>query len=124
MEIKPIRTKADYRAALNEIEGLMSAAADTPEGERLDVLVTLVEAYESRHYRLDLPDPVEAIKFCMEQQGLTPKDMVPMIGRINRVYEVLNRKRPLTLAMIQRLHSELGIPAESLIKPCEKRRAA
>ena len=124
MEIKPIRTKADYRAALKEVEGLMSAAADTPEGERLDVLVTLVEAYESRHYRLDLPDPVEAIKFRMEQQGLTPKDMVPMIGRINRVYEVLNRKRPLTLAMIQRLHSELGIPAESLIKPCEKRRAA
>ena len=124
MEIKPIRTKADYRAALKEIEGLMSAEADTPEGERLDVLVTLVEAYESRHYRLDLPDPVEAIKFRMEQQGLTPKDMVPMIGRINRVYEVLNRKRPLTLAMIQRLHSELGIPAESLIKPCEKRRAA
>ena len=72
--------------------------------------------YESRHYRLDLPDPVEAIKFRMEQQGLTPKDMVPMVGRINRVYEVLNRKRPLTLAMIQRLHSELGIPAESLIK--------
>jgi HTH-type transcriptional regulator/antitoxin HigA len=124
MEIKPIRTKADYRAALKEVEGLMAAAADTPEGERLDVLVTLVEAYESRHYRLDLPDPVEAIKFRMEQQGLTPKDMVPMIGRINRVYEVLNRKRPLTLAMIQRLHSELGIPAESLIKPCEKRRAA
>jgi HTH-type transcriptional regulator/antitoxin HigA len=124
MEIKPIRTKADYRAALKEIEGLMSAAADTPEGERLDVLVTLVEAYERKHYRLDLPEPVEAIKFRMEQQGLTPKDMVPMIGRINRVYEVLNRKRPLTLAMIQRLHSELGIPAESLIKPCEKRRAA
>ena len=124
MDIKPIRTKADYRAALKEVEGLMSAAADTPEGERLDVLVTLVEAYESRHYRLDLPDPVEAIKFRMEQQGLTPKDMVPMIGRINRVYEVLNRKRPLTLAMIQRLHSELGIPAESLIRPCDKRRAA
>ena len=124
MEIKPIRTKADYRAALKEIEGLMSAEADTPEGERLDVLVTLVEAYEKRRYPLDLPDPVEAIKFRMEQQGLTPKDMVPMIGRINRVYEVLNRRRPLTLAMIQRLHTQLGIPAESLIKPCEKRRAA
>jgi HTH-type transcriptional regulator / antitoxin HigA len=124
MEIKPIRTKADYRAALKEIEGLMPAEADTPEGERLDVLVTLVEAYEKRRYPLDLPDPVEAIKFRMEQQGLTPKDMVPMIGRINRVYEVLNRRRPLTLAMIQRLHTQLGIPAESLIKPCEKRRAA
>ena len=116
MEIKPIRTKADYRAALKEIEALMTAEADTSEGERLDVLVTLVEAYERKHYRLDLPDPVEAIRFRMEQKGMTPKDLVPMIGRINRVYEVLSRKRPLTLAMIQRLHSELGIPAESLIK--------
>ena len=116
MEIKPIKTKADYRAALKEIEALMAAEADTPEGERLDVLVTLVEAYERKHYRLDLPDPVEAIRFRMEQKGMTPKDLVPMIGRINRVYEILSRKRPLTLAMIQRLHSELGIPAESLIK--------
>jgi HTH-type transcriptional regulator / antitoxin HigA len=94
----------------------MSAERDTPEGERLDVLVMLVEAYESRHYPLDLPDAVEAIRFRMEQKGLTPKDLVPLIGRINRVYEVLNRRRPLTPAMIQRLHSELGIPAESLIK--------
>ena len=124
MEIKPIRTKADYRAALKEIEALMSAQRDTLEGERLDVLVTLVEAYESRHYPLDLPDPVEAIRFRMEQKGLTPKDLVPLIGRINRVYEVLSRRRPLTLAMIQRLHSELGIPAESLIKQSERRRAA
>ena len=124
MEIKPIKTKADYRAALKEIEALMAAELDTLEGDRLDVLVTLVEAYENRHYRLDLPDPVEAIKFRMEQKGMTPKDLVPMIGRINRVYEVLTRKRPLTLAMIQRLHSELGIPAESLIKQAEKRRAA
>ena len=124
MEIKPIRTKADYRAALKEIAALMSAERDTPEGERLDVLVTLVEAYESRHYPLDLPDPVEAIRFRMEQKGLTPKDLVPLIGRINRVYEVLSRRRPLTLAMIQRLHSELGIPAESLIKQSERRRAA
>lgn len=124
MEIKPIRTKADYRAVLKEIETLMAAQRDTPEGERLDVLVTLVEAYESRHYSLDLPDPVEAIRFRMEQKGLTPKDLVPMIGRINRVYEVLSRRRPLTLAMIQRLHSELGIPAESLIKKSERRRAA
>ena len=123
MEIKPIKTKADHRAALKEIEALMAAESDTPEGERLDVLVTLVEAYEKKHYRLDLPDPVEAIKFRMEQKGMTPKDLVPMIGRINRVYEVLSRKRPLTLAMIQRLHSELGIPAESLIKQPERRRA-
>jgi HTH-type transcriptional regulator/antitoxin HigA len=124
MEIKPIKTKADYRAALKEIEALMGAQRDTPEGERLDVLATLVEAYEHKHYRLDLPDPIEAIKFRMEQKGMTAKDLVPMIGRINRVYEVLSRKRPLTLAMIQRLHSELGIPAESLIKQPERRRAA
>lgn len=124
MEIKPIKTKADYRAALKEIETLMAAERDTPEGERLDVLVTLVEAYERKHYQLDLPDPVEAIKFRMEQKGMTAKDLVPMIGRINRVYEVLSRRRPLTLAMIQRLHSDLGIPAESLIKQSERRRAA
>ena len=124
MEIRPIRTKADYRAALKEIDSLMAGERNTPEGERLDVLVTLVEAYESKHYPLDLPDPVEAIKFRMEQKGMTPKDLVPMIGRINRVYEVLSRRRPLTLAMIQRLHRELGIPAESLIKQPERRRAA
>ncbi len=124
MEIKPIRTKTDYRAALKEIETLMSARIDTPEGERLDVLATLVEAYEKKHYRFDLPDPVEAIKFRMEQSGLAPKDLVPMIGQINRVYEVLNRKRPLTLQMIRRLHRDLGIPAESLIKELEQRKAA
>ena len=124
MKIKPIKTKADYRAALKEIEALMAAERDTPAGERLDVLVTLVEAYERKHYAFDLPDPVEAIKFRMEQKGMTPKDLVPMIGRINRVYEVLSRRRPLTLAMIQRLHSELGIPAESLIKQPDGRKAA
>lgn len=124
MEIRPVRTKADYRAALKEIETLMAAERDTPEGERLDVLVTLVEAYESKHYALELPDPVEAIRFRMEQKGMTPKDLVPMIGRINRVYEILGRRRALTLAMIQRLHRELGIPAESLIKQPERRKAA
>lgn len=124
MDIRPIKTKADHRAALKEIEALMAAERDTPEGERLDVLVTLVEAYEKKHYPLDLPDPVEAIRFRMEQKGMTPKDLVPMIGQINRVYEILSRRRPLTLAMIQRLHNDLGIPAESLIKQAEKRRAA
>lgn len=124
MEIKPIRTKADYRAALKEIETLMAAELGTAEGERLDVLATLVEAYENKHFPMDLPDPVEAIKFAMEQKGLTAKDLVPMIGRLNRVYEVLSRRRPLTIAMIQRLHSDLGIPAESLIKQPDKRRAA
>lgn len=116
MEIRPIRTKADYRAALREIEGLMRARANTPEGDRLDVLTTLVEAYEARHFPMDLPDPVEAIKFEMERQGLTVKDLEPLIGRANRVYEVLARKRPLTLRMIRRLHEGLGIPADSLIK--------
>jgi len=116
MDIKPIKTDADYRAALKEIETLMMAESDTPEGEKLDVLVTLVEAYERKHYPLALPDPVEAIKFEMEQKGLTVKDLEPMIGKSNRVYEVLNHKRSLTLKMIWRLHEQLGIPAESLIK--------
>ena len=116
MKIKPIRTQADYKATLKTVESLMDARAHTPEGDRLDVLVTLVEAYERKRFPLDLPDAVEAIKFRMEQQGLTPRDLEPMIGRSNRVYEVLNRKRGLTLAMIQRLHLGLGIPAESLIK--------
>ncbi len=117
MDIKLIKTDADYRAALAEIETLMVATLDSPEGERLDLLVTLVEAYERDHYPMDLPDPVEAIRFEMEQNGLTPKDLEPMIGRSNRVYEILSRKRPLTLKMIWRLHRDLGIPAESLIKP-------
>lgn len=116
MNIKPIRTKADYRGALKEIEGLMSAKANTPEGDRLDVLTTLVEAYERLHFPMDLPDAVEAIKFRMEQSGLTVKDLEPVIGRSNRVYEVLSRKRPLTLRMIEGLNRKFGIPAESLLK--------
>lgn len=102
----------------------MSARTGTPEGERLDVLATLVEAWEQKHYPMELPDPVEAIRFRMEQSGLTPKDLVAMIGQLNRVYEVLNRKRPLTLSMIRRLHRDLGIAAESLINQPEERRAA
>ncbi len=117
MDIKPIKTDTDYRAALKEIENLMSSEQDTPLGEKLDVLVTLVEAYEAKNYPLDLPDPVEAIKFEMQQKGLTVKDLEPMIGKSNRVYEILNYKRTLTLKMIWRLNQELGIPAESLIKP-------
>ena len=124
MEIRPIRTKTDYRLALKSIESLMSARRDTSAGERLDVLVTLVEAYERKHYPLDAPDPVAAIKFEMERKGLIARDLEPMIGRSNRVYEVLNRKRPLTLQMIWKLHKGLGIPAESLIKPAAKSRAA
>lgn len=117
MNIKPIRTDADYRTALKDVESLMTAELNTSEGEKLDILVTLIEAYERMHFPLDLPDPVEAIKFEMEQKCLTIKDLEPMIGKSNRVYEVLNRKRALTLKMIQRLHKDLGIPAESLIKP-------
>jgi HTH-type transcriptional regulator/antitoxin HigA len=116
MDIKPIKTQRDYRRLLKEIEGLMNAKRNTTEGDRLDVLVTLVEAWETKHYPLDLPDAVEAIKYHMEQKGLAPRDLIPFIGTRNRVYEVLSRKRPLTLAMIQRLHGGLGIPAESLIK--------
>ena len=122
MDIKPIKNSEDYRAALKEAETLMLAAPDSPEGERLDVLVTLIEAYERKHYALDLPDPVEAIKFAMESRGLSAKDLQPMIGRLNRVYEVLSRRRPLTLKMVWRLHKGLGIPAESLIKPPEDSR--
>jgi HTH-type transcriptional regulator/antitoxin HigA len=124
MDIKPIKTDEDYRAALVEIDLLMSAAPESPEGERLDILVTLISAYEQQHFPMDLPDPVEAIKFVMDQRGLTVKDLEPMIGRSNRVYEVLNRRRPLTLAMIWKLHKELGIPAECLIKQPEETQAA
>ncbi len=116
MEIKPVRTQRDYAAALKLIEQLMGAKRNTIEGDRLDVLVTLVEAYETKHFALELPDPVAAIKFVMEQRNLTIKDLVPFIGRPNRVYEVLNHKRPLTMAMAWKLHRGLGIPAESLIR--------
>jgi HTH-type transcriptional regulator/antitoxin HigA len=116
MNIKPIKTKTGYRKALKVIESLMTAKANTPAGDQLDVLVTLVEAYERKHFPLDLPDAVEAIKFRMEQSGLTVKDLEPVIGRSNRVYEVLSRKRALTLRMIKGLHVRFGIPAESLLK--------
>ncbi len=123
MNVKVIKTEDEYRSALKEIETLMTAEMDTPEGERLDLMVTLVEAYERQHYPLDLPDAVAAIRFEMEQRGLSIKDLEPMIGRSNRVYEVLNYKRALTTRMIWRLHKDLGIPAESLIKPAEALRA-
>jgi HTH-type transcriptional regulator/antitoxin HigA len=119
MVIKPIKTDADYRGALKEIESLMMAKADTTDGDKLDVMVTLVEAYEAKHFPMALPDPVEAIKFEMERKGLTVKDLEPMIGKSNRVYEILNRKRSLTLKMIWKLHNGLGIPAECLIKPSQ-----
>ncbi|SFM19675.1 HTH-type transcriptional regulator / antitoxin HigA [Desulfomicrobium norvegicum] len=116
MNIKTIHNEDDYRAALRQIETLMNAQENTPEGDLLDILVTLVEAYERKAYPMNFPDPVEAIKFHMEQNEMTPKDLEPVIGRMNRVYEVLNHKRPLTLKMIRNLHGQFGIPAESLIK--------
>ncbi|MCP5165543.1 MAG: transcriptional regulator [Pseudomonadales bacterium] len=116
MNIRPIKTESDYRATLAEVESLMLAEPGTPEGEKLDVLTTLLEAYERNHYPMDFPDPVDAIKFEMERRGLTVADLEPMIGKRNRVYEVLNHKRSLSLKMIWRLHEQLGIPAESLIK--------
>lgn len=124
MNIRPIKTDADYRETLREIETLMSAAPGTEEGDRLDVLVTLVEAYERTHFPMDLPDAVEAIKFRMEQQGLTVDDLVPVIGRKNRVYEVLARRRPLTVRMIQALNRTFNIPAESLLNQRVSQKAA
>ena len=124
MDIKPIKTKTDYQTVLKEIEALMDAKPRTSKGDRLEVLATLVEAYEAKHYSLDLPDPVEAIKYTVESKGLTVKDLEPMIGRSNRVYEILSRKRPLTLKMIWALHRKLGIPAESLVRPSKATHAA
>ena len=112
MEIKPIKTEKDYNNALKEIERLFDSKPGTPEGDRLEVLSTLVEAYEDEHYAIPAPDPVEAINYFMESRGLTRTDIEPYIGSRARVSEILNRKRPLTLTMIHRLHTELGIPAE------------
>ena len=117
MDIKPIKSEKDYKAALKEIERLFYAEPGTAEGDRLEVLSTLVEAYEDTHYEIPAPDPIEAIYYFMESRGLTRADIEPYIGSRARVSEVLNRKRPLTLPMIQRLNKQLGIPADILIKP-------
>jgi HTH-type transcriptional regulator / antitoxin HigA len=124
VELKPIKTKTDYKKALAEVERLWGAKGGTPEGDRLDILATLIEAYETEHYPLDPPDPVEAIQFRMEQQGLSRKDLEPLIGTRTRVAEVLNRKRNLSIGMIRRLHDHLGIPAEVLIRPSRRKKAA
>lgn len=116
-ELKPIRTEADYDAALAEVGRLWGAKSGTPEGDRLDVLATLIEVYEEKHHPMDPPDPIEAIRFRMEQQGLTRRDLEPMIGPRNRVADVLNRKRGLSIDMIRQLHDHLGISAEVLIRP-------
>jgi HTH-type transcriptional regulator/antitoxin HigA len=115
MDIKPIKTEADYDRALAVINNLWGAELDTPEGDRLDILMALVEAYETRHHSIDFPDPVDAILFRMEQQGLTRKDLEPILGSRSRVSEILNRKRKLTLEMIRRLHKRFNIPLESLV---------
>jgi HTH-type transcriptional regulator/antitoxin HigA len=122
--IKPILSKRDYETVLSEVERLWGARLGTPEGDRLDVLATLIEAYEAKHYPIDPPDPIEAIKFRMEQQGLKRKDLEPLIGTRTRVADVLNRKRNLSIGMIRRLHKALGIPAEILIRPSRRDRAA
>ncbi|MBI5655827.1 MAG: transcriptional regulator [Geobacter sp.] len=124
MEIKPIKNEVDYQEALHEIELLFDAAPDTPEGDRLEVLATLVEAYEEKHYIIPMPDPVEAILYHIESRGLTRRDLEPYIGSRARVSEVLNRKRPLTMEMIRNIHKGLGIPAEVLIQPYDTFKAA
>lgn len=116
-ELKPVRTKSDYKRALAEVERLWGAKTGTPEGDRLDILATLIDVYEAEHFPMDPPDPIEAIKFRLESQGLTRKDLEPMIGTRTRVAEVLNRKRSLSITMIRRLHDDLGISAEVLIRP-------
>lgn len=122
--LKPIRSKAGYEAAMVEIERLWGARSGTPEGDRLDILATLVDAYENEHYPIDPPDPIEAIKFRMEQRGLTRKDLADILGSRTRVAEVLNRRRGLSINMIRRLHEKLGISVEVLIRPIRTKKAA
>jgi len=124
MQIKPIKSERDYQKALKLIETLMDARPNTPEGDMLDVLATLVEAWEEQHYPIDPPDPIEAIRFAMEQRGLSRHDLEPLIGSRARVAEILNYKRTLTLPMIRRLHDRLGIPADVLIRPSRRNSAA
>ena len=117
MNIRPIHTKNDYKQALRELSAYFNnePAPGSEDGDRFEILATLVEAYEAKHFPIESPDPIEAIRFRMEQGGLTVKDLVPSIGQANRVYEVLNGKRSLTLEMIRKLHRNLGIPAGSLL---------
>jgi len=123
MKVAPIRTEADYDAALAEIERLMDADAGTPDGDRLDVLVTLVEAYEARHWAIDPPDPIEAIKLRLEQRGLSRRYLEKILGSSGRVSEIMNRKRPLSLDMMRRLHRDLDIPAASFLRRPKRTRS-
>ena len=122
-DIKPIRTSKDHANAMKEVETLWGAKSGTPKGDRLDVLATLIDAWEAIHYPMDPPDPIEAIKFRMEQQGLTRKDLEGIIGTRARIAEVLSGKRELSIAMIRRLNTELNIPADILIRPSRKKAA-
>lgn len=124
MDIRPIRTEEDYRSALAEIEVRFDAAAGTADGDRLDILATLVDAYEQRHFPILPPDPIEALKYFMESRGLTRRDLEPYVGSRGRLAEILNRRRPLTLEMIRRLHAELGMDANVLIQPYKLRLTA
>ena len=124
MQIRPIKTKADHRAALKEIERLMDAKPGTPAGDRLEVLTTLVERYESQHEPVDPPHPVDALLYYMESRGLTRRDLEQYLGSRARVAEVLNRRRPLTIDMIRKLNGGLGISAEVLIRRYAVRRSA
>src|ERR1700677_4818808 len=126
MRMKPIKTEADHVDALEEIEGLWGADEGTAEGDRLDILMTLVEAYEEAHFPMDMPDPIEAIKFRLEQQGEDKKALIGIIGNRTRVYEVLRGDRALSLNMIRQLHERLKIPAEILLRPigAKKRKQA
>lgn len=123
-DVKPIRSEADYEVALAEVARLWGAKSGTPRGDRLDVLATLIDSYESEHYPIDPPDPIEAIKFRMEQQNLTRKDLEGILGTRTRVAEVLNRRRGLSINMIRRLHESLGISTDVLIRPSRAKRAA
>jgi HTH-type transcriptional regulator/antitoxin HigA len=124
MEIRPIKTEVDYRASLKEAERLWNADPGTPEGDYVDVLVTLIEAYEAKHYAIEAPDPIAAIEFMLEQKGMKRRDLEPAIGSRGRVSEVLNRKRPLTLPMVRALSKLLHIPSDVLVQPYETQSAA
>ena len=124
MDIRPIRTEADYQAALRRVDALLDAQLNTPEGDELDLLTTLITAYEDQHHPIMPPDPVDALVYWMESRELTRRDLEPLLGSRARVAEILNRRRTLTLEMIRRLHTALGIPAEILIQPYSTNQAA
>jgi HTH-type transcriptional regulator / antitoxin HigA len=119
MKIKPIHNESQYKAALKAVSPFFEnePLLGSPDADFFEIMLTLIESYEGKNFPIDLPDPIEAIKFRMEQSGLAPKDLQPILGKSNRIYEILNRKRSLTIGMIRRLNSDLGIPAECLIKP-------